>query len=91
MNKGYIKIDGIGMDDQLADIFTKPLDESQFCKLRNELNIIDFSNVARKLAHVAYGSFMHSLFYFSEFLEHFLSHLLVFMILLDLFLISCCD
>ena len=45
MNKGDIKIDGIGTDDQLADIFTKPLDESRFCKLRNELNI-DFSNVA---------------------------------------------
>ena len=38
MNKGDIKIDGIVMDNQLADIFTKPLDESQFCKLRNELN-----------------------------------------------------
>ena len=37
MNKGDIKIDGIGTDDQLADIFTKPLDESRFCKLRNEL------------------------------------------------------
>ena len=42
MNKGDIKIDGIGTDDQLADIFTKPLNESRFCKLRNELNIIDF-------------------------------------------------
>ena len=42
-----------------------------FCKLRNELNIIDFSNVAWKLAHVAYGSFMHSLFHFSEFLRYF--------------------
>ena len=29
MNKGDIKIDGIGTDDQLADIFTKPLDESR--------------------------------------------------------------
>ena len=46
VNKGDIKIDGIGTDDQLADIFTKPLDESWFCKLRNELNITDFSNVA---------------------------------------------
>jgi len=46
VNKGDIKIDGIGTDDQLADIFTKPLDESWFCKLRNELNIIDISNVA---------------------------------------------
>ena len=46
VNKGDIKIDGIDTDDQLVDIFTKPLDESWFCKLRNELNIIDFSNVA---------------------------------------------
>ena len=46
VNKGDIKIDGIGTDDQLADIFTKPLDESRFCKFRNELNIIHFSNVA---------------------------------------------
>ena len=48
MTKGDIKIDGIGTDDQLADIFTKSLDESRFCKLRNELNIIDFSNVVLK-------------------------------------------
>jgi hypothetical protein len=71
VNKGDIKIDGIGTDDQLADIFTKPLDESRFCKLRNELNIIDFSNVAWKLAHVAYDSSMFSLFHFSEFLRDF--------------------
>ena len=46
VNKSDIKIDGIGTDDQLADIFTKHLDESRICKLRNELNIIGFSNVA---------------------------------------------
>jgi hypothetical protein len=46
VSKGDIKIDGVSTDDQLADIFTKPLDESQFCKLRNELNVIDISNVA---------------------------------------------
>ena len=45
VNNGDIKIDRIGTNDQLADIFTKPLDESRFYKLRNELNIIDFSNV----------------------------------------------
>jgi hypothetical protein len=44
--KGDIKIDGIGTDDQLSDIFTKPLDENRFYKIRNELNVIDFSNVA---------------------------------------------
>ena len=46
VNKGDIKIDGIGTNDQLVDIFTKSLDESRFCKLRNELNTIDFSNMA---------------------------------------------
>ena len=46
MNKGDIKMDRIGTEDQLADMFTKPLDENRFCKLRNELNVIDFSNVA---------------------------------------------
>jgi hypothetical protein len=46
VSKGYFKIDGVSIDDQLADIFTKPLDESWFCKLRNELNVIDISNVA---------------------------------------------
>jgi hypothetical protein len=46
VSKGDIKINGVSTDDQLADIFTKPLDESRFCELRNELNVIDFSNVA---------------------------------------------
>ncbi len=44
--KGDISIQGIGTEDQLADIFTKPLDEKRFCKLRNELNILDFSNMS---------------------------------------------
>jgi hypothetical protein len=30
--------------EQLADIFTKPLDEKPFIKLRNELNILDSRN-----------------------------------------------
>ena len=30
---------------KLADIFTKPLDEKVFCRLRGELNIIDASNL----------------------------------------------
>jgi hypothetical protein len=44
--KGDITIESVGTDDQLADIFTKPLDEKRFCKLRNELNILDFSNMS---------------------------------------------
>jgi hypothetical protein len=43
--KGHICIQGIGTKDQLADIFTKPLDEKRFYKLKNELNILDFSNL----------------------------------------------
>jgi hypothetical protein len=34
----------VGTENQLADIFTKSLDEKRFCKLRNELNKLDFSN-----------------------------------------------
>jgi uncharacterized beta-barrel protein YwiB (DUF1934 family) len=40
-----ISIDNVDTDDQLADIFTKPLDEKRFCKLRNELNILDLSKM----------------------------------------------
>jgi hypothetical protein len=43
--KGDICIESVGTDDQLADIFTKPLDEKRLCKLKNELNIVDFSNM----------------------------------------------
>jgi hypothetical protein len=45
LQKGDICIESVGTNDQLADIFTKPLDEKRFCKLRNELNILDFSNM----------------------------------------------
>nr|AAL58160.1 putative polyprotein [Oryza sativa Japonica Group] len=44
--KSNIVISHIRTEHQLADIFTKPLDETCFCKLMNELNVIDFSNVA---------------------------------------------
>jgi hypothetical protein len=43
--KGEISIKNVGTEDQFADIFIKPLDEKRFCKLRNELNILDFSNM----------------------------------------------
>jgi hypothetical protein len=46
VGKGDISVYSIGTDDQLNDIFTKPLDEARFCKLRSEMNIIDLSNVA---------------------------------------------
>jgi hypothetical protein len=42
--RGHIEIAYVNTKDQLADIFTKPLDEKTFSKLRNELNILDSRN-----------------------------------------------
>jgi hypothetical protein len=38
--RGDIKIAYVSTKKQLADIFTKPLNEKTFTKLRNELNIL---------------------------------------------------
>jgi predicted aldo/keto reductase-like oxidoreductase len=42
--KGDIKIAYVSTHNQLVDIFTKPLDEKTFSKLRNEHNILDSRN-----------------------------------------------
>jgi hypothetical protein len=42
--KGDLKIAYVNTHNQLADIFTKPLDENTFSKLMNELNILDSWN-----------------------------------------------
>jgi hypothetical protein len=42
---GYIDIRHVSTNHQLADIFAKPLDESRFCELRSELNILDSRNL----------------------------------------------
>jgi hypothetical protein len=42
--KGDIEIAYVNTHNQLADIFTKPLDEKTFSKIRNELNILDSWN-----------------------------------------------
>jgi hypothetical protein len=44
--KGDIESYHVSIKNQLADIFTKPLDESRFCFLRNELIILDSRNVS---------------------------------------------
>jgi hypothetical protein len=41
-----IVITHVGINDQLADIFTKPLDDRRFCELRSKPNIINSWNVA---------------------------------------------
>ena len=38
---GDIELSYVPSKDQLADIFTKPLDYERFCYLSNELNIVD--------------------------------------------------
>jgi hypothetical protein len=43
--KGDIVISHVGTNDQLANIFTKLLDEKRFRELRSELNINDSRNV----------------------------------------------
>ena len=43
--KGDISLQGVRFEEQLADIFTKPLDESTFVRIRNELNVLDVANV----------------------------------------------
>jgi hypothetical protein len=42
--KNDISLEGVRSEEQLTDIFTKPLDEATFCRLRNELNVLDSSN-----------------------------------------------
>jgi hypothetical protein len=43
--KGDIEVFHISTENQLADIFTKPLDEKTFCRLRSELNVLDSRNL----------------------------------------------
>jgi hypothetical protein len=43
--KGDIEVFYISTENQLADIFTKPLDEKTFCRLCSELNVLDSRNL----------------------------------------------
>ena len=43
--KGDIEVFYVSTENQLADIFTKPLDESTFCRLRSELNVLYSRNL----------------------------------------------
>jgi hypothetical protein len=49
--KGDISLRHVSTEWQLADIFTKTLDEQRFCALRSELNILDSRNLAWFMAH----------------------------------------
>jgi hypothetical protein len=43
--KGDIEVYHVSTENQLADIFTKPLDEKTFCRLRSELNVLYSRNL----------------------------------------------
>jgi hypothetical protein len=43
--RGDIDVFHISTENQLADIFTKPLDEKRFCRLHSELNVLDSWNL----------------------------------------------
>jgi hypothetical protein len=51
----------VSTENQLADIFTKPLDESTFCKLRSELNVLDSRNLDWFVAYMCLCLWSYSL------------------------------
>jgi hypothetical protein len=50
--KGDIELFHVSSENQLADIFTKPLDEQTFCKLRSDLNVLDSRNLDWFIAYM---------------------------------------
>jgi hypothetical protein len=52
--KGDIEVFYVSTKNQLADIFTKPLDESTFCRLRSELNVLDSRNLDWFIAYMCF-------------------------------------
>jgi hypothetical protein len=62
--KGDIEVFYVSTENQLADIFTKPLDEKTFCRLRNELNVLDSRNLDCFIAYMCFMSLiMHFVVY----------------------------
>jgi hypothetical protein len=45
LERGDIEIAHVGTEQQLANIFTKPLDEARFCQLSHELGILELDNI----------------------------------------------
>jgi hypothetical protein len=49
-----ISIYHISTENQLADILTKPLDETRFCRLCNELNVLDSQNLDLSISYMCF-------------------------------------
>jgi hypothetical protein len=58
----------ISTENQLADIFTKPLDEKTFCRLRSELNVLDSRNLDWFVAYIVYYALIMFLVHFVVYL-----------------------
>ena len=54
VTKNDISLEGVRTEDQLVDIFIKPLDEATFCWLSNELNVLDLSNFIKNKPKLKY-------------------------------------
>jgi hypothetical protein len=57
--RGDINVCHVSTDHQLADIFTKPLDEKRFCKLCSALNILDLWNLDLSISYMYFYAFDH--------------------------------
>jgi hypothetical protein len=57
--RGDIDVFHISIDHELADIFTKPLDEKRFCKLRSELNVLDSQNLDWSITYMSFYVLNH--------------------------------
>jgi hypothetical protein len=66
--KRDIEVFYVSTENQLADIFTKPLDESTFCKLRSELNVLDSRNLDWVIAYMCFMPWSCSLLHFVVYL-----------------------
>jgi hypothetical protein len=62
--KGDIEEFYVSTENQLADIFTKPLDEKTFCRLRSELNVLDSHNLDGSIASMCVMSLIRFLYAF---------------------------
>jgi hypothetical protein len=51
---GDIDVCHISTKNQLADIFTKHLDEKRFCRLRSDLNVLDSRNLDSFIAYMCF-------------------------------------
>jgi hypothetical protein len=68
--RGDINIYHISTENQLADIFTKPLDEKRFCRLRSELNVLDSRNLDWSIAYMYSMSLIMLLWAFTSFIVY---------------------